>query len=89
MNAKNVEYQLTLKVKHSHSSSEKEIQHPYRLSTRPSAYAQVFGALDNQKNKLEPPGMKLLAHVIPINCLLFDLHAIKDFSVGVAMENYR
>ena len=33
--------------------------------------------------------MKLLAHVLPIKRCLFDLHAIKEFSVGVAMENYR
>ena len=125
MNTNNVEYQLTLKVKHSQSSSEKLLQTwkdhfllemssthldfpllpwcklvqqgrislnflcSYRLKTRPSAYAQVFGTFNSQKNQLKPPGMKLLAHVLPIKRCLFDLHAIKEFSVGVAMENYR
>ena len=38
---------------------------------------------------MPPPGMELLAHVIPIDRRLFDPHVIKDFSVAVAMGHYR
>ena len=62
---------------------------PSRLNPKLSAYAQVFGALYDQKTPLNLPGMKLLAHVLPIDHRLFDPHAIKGFSVGVAIENYR
>ena len=42
-----------------------------------------------KKNTFLTPGMKVLAHVLPIDRRLFDPHAIKGFSVGVAIENYR
>ena len=58
---------------------------PSRLNTKLSACAQVFGTLYYQRTLLPPPRMKVLAHVLPIDCLSFDPHVIKGFSVGVAM----
>ena len=57
------------------------------VTTNPiiSAYDQVFGAFNDQKTSLPPPGMKVLAHVIPIDRRSFDPHEIKGLSVGVAM----
>ena len=63
--------------------------HPSRLNPKLSAYAQVFGTFNYKKTPLPPPVMKVLAHVIPIDLLLFDPYAIKGFSVGIAMEHYR
>ena len=60
---------------------------PYRINPKLSAYAQVFGNFDYQKTSLSPPGMKLLAHVLPIDHRSFYPHAINGFSVGVAMEH--
>ena len=60
-----------------------------RINPKLSVYAQVFGSLGYQKSPLPPPVMKVLARVLPIDCRSFDLHEIKGFSVGVAMENYR
>ena len=63
------------------------ILQPSRLNPKLSAYAQVFGAFDYQKKPLPPPGIKVLAHVLPHNRCSFELHTIKGFSVGVAMEH--
>ena len=40
--------------------------HPSRLNPELSAYAQLFGAFNYQKNPLPPPDMKVLVHVLPI-----------------------
>ena len=61
---------------------------PSRLIPKLSAYVQVFDAFNYQKTLLSPPGMKVLAHSLPINHRSFDPHSIKSFSVGVAMEYY-
>ena len=61
--------------------------HPSRLSTKISAYDQVFGAFDYQKTPLPPPGMKVLARVLPIDRYSFDPHTIKGFYIGIAMEH--
>ena len=42
-----------------------------------------------KKTPLPPPGTKVLAHVLPIDHRSFDPHAIKGFSVCLAMEHYR
>ena len=60
---------------------------PYRLNLKLSAYGQVFSNFYCQKTPFPPPGMKLLAHVLPIDRLPFYPHVIKVFSVGIAMEN--
>ena len=60
-----------------------------RLNPKLSAYAQFFGAFKYQKTPFPPPGMKLMAHVLPIDHHLFGTHAIKGFSVCFAMEHHR
>jgi hypothetical protein len=65
------------------------LQRPSRINPKLSAYAQVFGAFDYQKTPMPPPGMKVLAHLLPQDRRSFDPHAIKGFSVGPAMEHYR
>ena len=62
---------------------------PSRLNTKLPAYAQVFDAVYYQKTPFPPPGMKVMAHVLPIDRCSFYTHTIKGFSVGVAMEHYR
>ena len=60
-----------------------------RINPQLSAYAQIFGQFDYQKTLMPPPGMKVLAHVLPSDRRSFDTHAIKAISVGPAMEHYR
>ena len=62
---------------------------PSILNPKMSAYAQVFGSFNDQRTPLPPSVMKVMAHVLPTDCRLFDPHAIKGFSVGVTMEHYR
>ena len=62
---------------------------PSRINPKLSAYAQVFGALVYQNKSFPPSGMKLMAHVLPINCCLFEPHTMKVFSVGIEIEHYR
>jgi hypothetical protein len=61
---------------------------PSRINPQLSAYAQIFCQFDYQKTPMPPPGMKVLAHVLPADRRSFDTHAIKGFSVGPAMEHY-
>ena len=42
-----------------------------------------------KKTQFPPPGIKVMDHVLPIDRSSFDPHAIKGFSVVVAMEHYR
>ncbi|GFH50519.1 hypothetical protein CTEN210_06995 [Chaetoceros tenuissimus] len=62
---------------------------PSRINPQLSAYAQCFGVFDYQKTPLAPPGMKVLAHVLPKERQSFAPHVIKGFSVGPAMNHYR
>ena len=66
-----------------------KILRPSILNTKLSAYAQVFGAFDDKKTLLPSPGLKLLYHLLPIDCCLFGPHSIKGFSIDIAMEHYR
>ena len=61
---------------------------PPILNPKMSAYAQVFGYFNDQRTPLPPSGMKVLAHVLPIDRRLFGPHAIKGFSVCISMEYY-
>ena len=65
------------------------LMRPSRINPQLSAYAQVFGLYDYSKTPMPPPGMKVLAHILPADRRSFDTHAIKGFSVGPAMEHYR
>ena len=65
------------------------LMRPSRINPRLSSYAQIFGAFDYNKTPLPPPGMKVLAHVLPEDRRSFDPHAIKGFSIGPATEHYR
>ena len=65
------------------------LMRPSRINPQLSAYAQVFGQYNYQKTPMPPPGMKVLAHVLPQDRRSFDTHAIKAFFVGPAMEHYR
>lgn len=60
-----------------------------RINPKLSAYAQSFGIFDYNKTPLAPPGMKVLAHVLPKDRKSFAPHAIKGFSIGPAMSHYR
>ena len=60
-----------------------------RVNPKLSAYAQIFGAFDYQSTPLAPPGMKVLAHVLPKDRKSFAAHAVKGYHVGPAMDHYR
>ena len=62
---------------------------PSRLNPSLSAYHQIFGAFDYNKTPLAPPGMEVLAHLLPEDRRSFDPHAVKAYSVGPAMNHYR
>jgi hypothetical protein len=62
---------------------------PSRINPQLSAYAQVFGAFDYNKTPLPPPGMRVLAHVLPSDRTSFGPHAIAGYAIGPAMEHYR
>jgi hypothetical protein len=60
-----------------------------RVNPQLSAYAQVFGAFDYSKTPIPPPGMRVLAHVLPADRASFAPHSIQGYSIGPAMEHYR
>ena len=60
-----------------------------RVNPALSAYAQIFGAFDYQATPLAPPGMKVLAHILPKDRKSFAAHAVKGYHVGPAMDHYR
>ena len=62
---------------------------PSRVNPQLSAYAQVFGAFDYSKTPIPPPGMRVLAHVLPKDRASFASHSIPGYSIGPAMEHYR
>lgn len=62
---------------------------PSRINPRLSAYAQIHGQFDFSKTPLAPPGMKIMAHVLPKNRASWDTHAKPGFYIGPALHHYR
>lgn len=62
---------------------------PSRINPQLSAYAQIHGQFDYNKTPLAPPGMKVLAHVLPKDRGSWDTHAEPGFYIGPAIKHYR
>ena len=60
-----------------------------RMNPKLSAYAQIFGPFDFNKNPLAPPGTHVLAHEKPTNRKTWDPKGQDGWYVGPAMESYR
>ena len=65
------------------------LMRPSNLCPQLSAYAHVHGAFDYNRTPLAPPGIKVLAHILPDDRPSWSPHAIDGFYVGPAMQHYR
>ena len=60
-----------------------------RLNPKLSAYEQLHGRYDFNRNPIAPPGMRCLAHEQSSSRKSWAPHALDGWYVGPAMESYR
>jgi hypothetical protein len=60
-----------------------------RINPKHSAWSQLFGPYDFNKEPIAPPGIKVLVHVKPANRTTWAPHADEGWYIGPASEHYR
>lgn len=60
-----------------------------RINPKHSAWSQLFGPYDFNKEPLAPPGIRVLVHIKPDNRSTWAPHAEEGWYVGPAAEHYR
>jgi hypothetical protein len=60
-----------------------------RINPKHSAWSQLFGPYDFNKEPIAPPGIKVLVHVKPENRATWAPHAEEGWYIGPANEHYR
>jgi hypothetical protein len=60
-----------------------------RINPKHSAWSQLFGPYDFNKEPIAPPGIRVLVHVKPDNRTTWAPHAEEGWYIGPAQEHYR